>query len=99
MEINEIENRWTVERTDKIKKLFQWKDQQNWKPLGRLTKTQIIKIKNEREGFPIVAQQKQIWLASMKMWIWSLASISGSGSGIAMSCGVGHSCGSDPMLL
>ena len=30
-------------------------------------------------GFPVMAQQKRIWLVSMKMWVRSLASLSGSG--------------------
>ena len=30
-------------------------------------------------GVPVVAQQKQIWLESMRMWARSLASLSGSG--------------------
>ena len=35
----------------------------------------------------------------MRMWVWSLASLSGLGSGIAGNCGVGHKCRSDPTLL
>ena len=35
----------------------------------------------------------------MRMWIQSLASLSGSGFGITVSCGVGCRCDSDPMLL
>ena len=33
------------------------------------------------------------------MWVQSLALLSGLGSGIAVSCGIGHRCGLDPMLL
>ena len=44
-------------------------------------------------------QQKQIRLVSMRMRVRSLASLSRSGSGIAMSCGVGHRHVSDPTLL
>ena len=55
-----------------------------------------IKIINERQkkknlGVPMVT-----WLVSMKTRVWSLAS---QGSGIAMSCGVGHRHGLDPELL
>ena len=35
----------------------------------------------------------------MKTWVQSLASISGLGSGIAVSCGVDHRHSSDPALL
>ena len=35
----------------------------------------------------------------MRMQVRSLASLSGSGSGIAMSCGVGRTGGLDPALL
>ena len=48
-----------------------------------------------------MAQQKRIQLVTMWMWVrpdsWPCSV--GRGSGIAMSCGVGHGCGSDPMLL
>ena len=47
-----------------------------------------------------MAQWKQIRLVSMKMWVQSLASLSGSEiSSVAVSCGVGHRNGSDPELL
>ena len=35
----------------------------------------------------------------MRLRIWSLALLVGWGSGIAVSCGVGCRCGSDPALL
>ena len=35
----------------------------------------------------------------MRMQLHSLASLSGLGSGVAVSCGVGRRCGSHPMLL
>ena len=35
----------------------------------------------------------------MGLWVWSLPLLSGLGSGIAMSCGVGRRRGSDPTLL
>ena len=49
---------------------------------------------------PIVAQRKWIQLVSTRMerfnpWPWSV----GRGFGLAMSCGVGCRCGSDPALL
>ena len=37
----------------------------------------IRSIQRSYSGVPIVAQQKQIWLASMRTWVWSLASLSG----------------------
>ena len=33
------------------------------------------------------------------MWVQSLASLAGLGSGVAMGCGAGHRCSSDLMLL
>ena len=39
--------------------------------------------------------QKRIWLASRRTRVWSV----GRGSSIALSCGIGHRCGSDPLLL
>ena len=50
-------------------------------------------------GIPVMAQQKQIWLASMSMQVWSLVWPSGLRIGVAMSCGVGRRRGSDPTLL
>ena len=35
----------------------------------------------------------------MRMQVHSLASLSGQGSSVAMSCGIGHRHGSDPTLL
>ena len=46
---------------------------------------------------PVVPQRKRIWLASMKMQVQSLTLL--SRLSIAMSCGVGHRRGSDPVLL
>ena len=57
---------------------------------------QIVK---EIQGVPAVVQWKQIRLLSMRMWVRSLASLSGLGSGVAMSCGVGHRCSLVPVLL
>ena len=51
----------------------------------------------EQWGVPIVAQGKQIWLASKRFDPWPCSV--GWRSGIAMSSGVGHRCGSDPALL
>ena len=36
---------------------------------------------------------------SMRLRVQSLALLSGEGSGVAMSCGVSHRCGSDPKSL
>ena len=66
-------------------------------------------------GFPIVAQWKRTQLASMRMWVGSLASLSGLriqhccelwcraqtrlGSSVAVHCGVGGRRGLDLLLL
>ena len=39
-------------------------------------KKKII-FKEKKKGVLIVAQQQEIWLVSMKMWVWSLALFSG----------------------
>ena len=48
---------------------------------GWLGKMEFIglAIRKGRLGIPIVAQQKRIRLVSMRMWVRSLASLSGSG--------------------
>ena len=46
-----------------------------------------------------MVQQALFPLVSMRMWVRSLACSVGQESGIAMSCSVGHRCGSDPALL
>ena len=51
-------------------------------------------------GVPIMVQQKGIRLGTMRLWVQSLGDCSVSwGFGIAMSCGVGHRCSWDPVLL
>ena len=55
--------------------------------------------KNATIGVPVVAQQKQIQLGTMKLQVRSLVLISGLGSGVAESCRVGHRRGSDLVLL
>ena len=50
-------------------------------------------------GVPVVVQRKQIRLASVRMQVRSLTCLSGSGSGVAVSCGVGPRLGSDLALL
>ena len=50
-------------------------------------------------GLPVVAQQKQIWLASISMQIQSLASLGGLRTSVAASHGVGHRWGLDSALL
>ena len=40
-------------------------------------------------GVPIVAEQKQIRLGTMRLRVRSLASLSGLKIGVAVSCGVG----------
>ena len=42
-----------------------------------------------------MVQQKQIQLGTLRLQVRSLASL----SGMAVSCGVGHRCGLDPMWL
>ena len=57
---------------------------------------------HEREvqlGVPIVMQRKRIRLGTMRFRVRSLALFGGSGSGVAMSYGVGRRCGLDPTLL
>ena len=48
--------------------------------------------------FPLWHSRNKSDLVSMRMWVQSLASLSGLGFGIAVSC-VGHRCGSDLALL
>ena len=56
-------------------------------------------IHNSHQKLPnqssIVAQQKRIRLVSMKTQGNSCSRSVGQGSGVAMSCGVAHRCGSD----
>ena len=40
-----------------------------------------------------------IWPGSVRLQVWSLALLSGLGSGVATNCGVGGRCGLDPALL
>ena len=56
-------------------------------------------FKKKEEGVPIVVQQKQIWLAFMRMQVRSLASISGLRIWCCCGCGVGHRHGLDLALL
>ena len=37
-----------------------------------------------------MAQGKRIRLGTMSLWVQSLASLMGSGSGVAVRCGIGH---------
>ena len=57
------------------------------------------KKKKTTHGVPVVAQQKPTWLAPMRKQVQSLASHSGLGSGVAVSCDVGCRHSSDPDLL
>ena len=56
-------------------------------------------IHRDRKGVPIMAQQKWIWLVSMRTQVRSLASLSGLRIWCCESCGVGCRRGSDPVLL
>ena len=61
--------------------------QRNWKPQIRRLRTEhaarlrlspiVLNLKNFSGGVPVVAQQKRIQLESMRMWVQSLASLSG----------------------
>ena len=46
-----------------------------------------------------MAQQKWIWLASMRTQVQSLALLNGLRISVAVSCGIGHSWSWDPVLL
>ena len=46
-----------------------------------------------------MVQRKRTPLVSMRMWVQSLAFLSGRGSSIAVDCGVVRKCGSDTALL
>ena len=50
---------------------------------------------------PIMTQQKRIWLVSMRTQVWfnSWPHSVGEGSGVTVSCGVGHQSSSDLVLL
>ena len=50
-------------------------------------------------GIPGVAPQEQTRLVSWRTWVRSLTSFSGLRIRVAVSCGVGRRCGSDPVLL
>ena len=50
-------------------------------------------------GVPIVAQQKQIQRGTMRLWVRSLALLSGLRILCCHSCGVGCICGLDLALL
>ena len=62
---------------------------------------QLFIFKKEEIGeVPIVAQQLTNPTSTMRTQVQSLVSLSGlKGSSIAVSCGVGGRCSSDPMLL
>ena len=36
----------------------------------------LVILKHTFFGVPIIVQQKQIWLGTMRLWVWSLASLS-----------------------
>ena len=46
-----------------------------------------------------MAQWKRIQIGTMRLWVRSQALLSGLGSDVAVSCGVGRRFGSDPELL
>ena len=56
-------------------------------------------VKNLTSGVPVAEQWKRIQPGTMKLQVQSLALLSGLGSRVAMSCGVGHRRGSDLALL
>ena len=49
-------------------------------------------------GVPIMVQRKWIWLETTRLQFPSLASLGGLRISIAVSCGIGHRCSSDPAL-
>ena len=61
--------------------------------------TSQVFSKNERIEIPVLAQWEEIWLASMRIQIWSLALLSGLRIWCCHICGVGCRHGSDPTLL
>ena len=59
------------------------------------------KESSKTHGYNLFLWEFPLWHCgnkSMRMWVRSLSSV-GRGSGIAVSCGVHHRCGSDPELL
>ena len=60
-----------------------------------MTKRQFIRS----DGVPILVQQKRIQLETIRLLVQSLASLISQGSGITMSCSVGHRRSSDLALL
>ena len=58
-----------------------------------------VSFKKSCLGVPLMAQKKQIQIGTMSVQIQSLALLRGLRIGVAMSCGVGLRCGSDPLLL
>ena len=59
-------------------------------------RTKQILFKNKELGVPFVAKWKWIWLRTMKLWVRSLASLSGFR---VSSCHVSCRCSSDPVWL
>ena len=59
----------------------------------------LMDLKSIFLGGPVVVQQKQIWLVSMRMWFDPWPRSVCQGSGFVVSCGVGHRWGLDPALL
>ena len=76
--------------------LWQWSE-----PQLQPTPQQAARIDEKKNVLrvPVMAQRKQIWLGTMRWRVWSWPRSVGYGSSIALSCGVGHRWGSDPMLL
>ena len=66
------------------------------------SKSSAWRLKNmdKKKRVPVVVQWKRIQMVSMRMWVRFLTSLSGwGGSGIVVSCSVGHWCSSDSLLL
>ena len=61
--------------------------------------TKIKLDKKKKIGVPVMVQQKQIQLGTMRLRVQSLAFLSVKDPGIAMSCVIGHKHGSDLALL
>ena len=101
--------KWSQTYDTDIIPTLQWK-----KKSLRSHLPKVIPLKSGRAEVPFVVQQKWIWLLSMRMWVHSLASLSGLGirrchelwcrlqtwlgSSVGCGCGVGRSHSCDLTL-
>ena len=84
-------------------RMEQWQFQTKTKNEGNLTilvSNFHLTLKNNKCGVPIVVQQKWIWLGTTRLWVRSLALLSGLRiCHCAVSCGVDRRRNSDPAFL